>query len=721
LNPDNLPLTITVINGPLHGTVVASSDGSIVYTPNLNFKGTDSFSYYLSSDSLQSNSATVTITVVPVNNAPVAVNDAYTTLEDTVLTISGPGVLLNDIDVDFDPLSAVMANGPFHGTVVLNSNGSFTYTPFANYNGPDSFTYNVTDGKLYGATPATVSITVLPVNDPPVAVDDFYQTSENVTLNVPPLGVLANDTDVDNDPLTAILVNGPLNASAFTLNANGSFTYTPNTNFFGTDVFTYRASDGQGGLSNVAKVTITILPVNQPPVAVDDFYTLTEDIPLQVAAPGVLINDTDADNNKLTAVLASGPAHGTLVLAGDGSFLYTPAANFNGSDTFTYRAYDGQSYSNLATVTLTILQADDAPVAVDDAYSTEENQTLVVPLPGILGNDYDIDSPSLVAVLVNPPQNGQLVISALGNFIYTPNAGYFGVDRFTYRAYDGSLFSNLATVTITVNQAVPTTIAMDPATDTGESNIDRITKDNSPGFLGTTIPGIRVNLFARLANTQTILTVGTTFADTNGNYIVESSPLPDGTYQFLVQGQRANGVQTALVDGGVVTIDTVAPRVLNALLNPKTGQVYVTYLDDRSGMSFSSTTNVANYVFTKQFTSTPRSDIISATRLLPVSQTGPQTVVLRSQQGKAIKHGRYLFRIISGGVADVAGNALDGEFTGTYPSGDGTAGGDFYGQFLNGGTYRRNAVAFPDFIPVLTLPDKLPQGPLAQVKNTKKK
>jgi VCBS repeat-containing protein len=183
-----------------------------------------------------SNIVTVSITVTPVNDAPVAVNDSYTTNEDTPLTITAPGVLANDTDVDGNPLTSILNAGVSHGTLTLNANGSFTYTPTANYSGPDSFTYHASDGTL-NSNIATVTITVTPVNDAPVAVNDTYTTPEDTALVVSSvLGVLANDTDADGNPLTAVLNTTTTNGS-LTLNATGAFTYTPNANFNGTDSF----------------------------------------------------------------------------------------------------------------------------------------------------------------------------------------------------------------------------------------------------------------------------------------------------------------------------------------------------------------------------------------------------------------------------------------------------------------------------------------------------
>src|SRR5437773_2104851 len=186
-----------------------------------------------------------TIAVTPFNDAPVAANDdSYTTAEDTQLTVSAPGVLANDSDVDGDALSAVLMSGPSHGTLTLNSDGSFSYMPALNYNGVDSFTYKASDGQAQSGV-ATATITVTPVNDAPVAAnDESYTTPADTPLTARFRSVLANDSDVDGDALSAVLVSGPSHGT-LTLNGDGSFTYMPALNFNGIDSFTYKASDGQ--------------------------------------------------------------------------------------------------------------------------------------------------------------------------------------------------------------------------------------------------------------------------------------------------------------------------------------------------------------------------------------------------------------------------------------------------------------------------------------------
>src|SRR5207247_2360653 len=231
-------LTVVLVSNPTHGTLTLNGDGSFTYMPALNFNGIDSFTYKASDGQAQSGVATVTITVTPLNNAPVAVNDSFTTAEDTQLTVSATGVLANDSDVDGDALSAVLVSNPSHGTLTLNSDGSLVYTPPLNYTTIVRSTYKASDGQAQSGV-ATVTITVTPVNDAPVAAnDDSYTTPEDTQLTVATPGVLANDSDVDSDPLSTILVSGPSHGT-LTLNSDGSFSYMPALNFNGVDTSTY--------------------------------------------------------------------------------------------------------------------------------------------------------------------------------------------------------------------------------------------------------------------------------------------------------------------------------------------------------------------------------------------------------------------------------------------------------------------------------------------------
>ncbi|MCA9201075.1 MAG: tandem-95 repeat protein, partial [Planctomycetales bacterium] len=326
---------------------------------------------------------------------PVAVSDSYAVDEDNTLTVSPTaGVLSNDTDGDIvtpatvqpgvniwvqDEDPSTLAINPLqdvnHGTLTLQADGSFVYVPEANFHGTDSFTYIAGDGTVDSLV-ATVTLLVASTNDPPVAAPESYMSSVNQTLTINAAnGVLANDTDVDGDTLTAILSSSVTHGN-LSLNANGSFSYTPDNNFHGMDSFTYTASDG----TTVSDpVTVTIM-VNTAPVAVADSYTISEDTILDVlAATGVLANDTDDDGDTLTAVVATPPTNGQLTLNADGSFQYAPNANFAGTDSFTYVANDGSVDSNSVTVTITVNSQPDAPVASEDSY--------IVPVDGTLSVD----------------------------------------------------------------------------------------------------------------------------------------------------------------------------------------------------------------------------------------------------------------------------------------------------------------------------------------------
>jgi VCBS repeat-containing protein len=442
------PLSALLVSGPTNGTLTLNADGSFVYTPNANFNGTDGFSYKANDGTADSDVAAVTITVNAINDIPTAADDNYSTSEDTALTIATAGVLTNDSDPEGDSLTAVLVAGPANGTLTLNPDGSFLYTPNADFNGMDTFTYKNSDGTAESPV-ATVTITVNPVNDLPVASDDAYSTPEDTPLNITAIGVLSNDADIDGDTLTAALVSGPANGT-LTLNADGSFLYTPNANFNGTDTFTYKTSDATAE-SNVATVTMTVTSVNDLPAASDDSYTTDEDTALTIAAAGVLTNDSDLDGNALTAALVTGPTNGTLTLNADGSFGYTPNANFNGTDTFTYKANDGTGESNVATVTITVAAVNDLPTAENDSYTVDEDNVLNVAAGGVLTNDSDVDANPLTATLVTGPMNGTLTLNGDGSFVYTPNPNFNGTDGFSYMANDGAGDSTVAAVTITVN------------------------------------------------------------------------------------------------------------------------------------------------------------------------------------------------------------------------------------------------------------------------------
>lgn len=316
----------------------------------------------------------------------------------------------------------------------------------------------------------------------PVAVNDSYQTALNTTLVVNAAnGVLGNDRKVGQGTLQATLVDNVTNG-LLTLNADGSFTYVPDTGFSGQDSFTYRANEGTA-VSNDATVMITVGDGSGTPVAVDDSYQTTEGTVLVVdAANGVLANDTYQGQESLQAVLVDGVLNGALNLNTNGSFSYTPNPNYDGQDSFTYRATAGSASSDIATTMLTIIAVDDTPVAADDSYQTPKDTTLDVDAAaGVLANDAHPNQGPLQAVLVNGVLHGVLTLNADGSFSYTPDPGYVGQDNFTYQATDGSATSNVATVALTVTGENSPPVANDDSYETPESV--SLTVDTADGVL----------------------------------------------------------------------------------------------------------------------------------------------------------------------------------------------------------------------------------------------
>ncbi|MCA9167999.1 MAG: tandem-95 repeat protein, partial [Planctomycetales bacterium] len=244
----------------------------------------------------------------------------------------------------------------------VSPDGTLSFAPAADQFGTATVTVRLRDSAGGLSVPQSFVINVTPVNDAPVAENDAFLTSEGATLDVLAAGVLSNDTDVDGDSLSAVLVTPPAHGT-ITLSSDGGLQYQPEAGYSGTDSFTYIANDGALD-SNPASVTLTIIPANQPPVGFADAYAVAEDGLLNVvAASGVLANDTDINHDALTATLQSGPSHGSLTLAADGSFIYRPAANYFGADSFTYLAHDASTASDATVVMLTVNAVNDAPVA----------------------------------------------------------------------------------------------------------------------------------------------------------------------------------------------------------------------------------------------------------------------------------------------------------------------------------------------------------------------
>ncbi|MHA3775299.1 Ig-like domain-containing protein [Verrucomicrobiota bacterium sgz303538] len=461
---DNDPLTVTVATVPAaQGTVTINGDGTLTYTPALNFNGTATISYIISDGHGGTSSAKVIVTVTPVNDAPVAADDSATTAEDTAKTIT---VLGNDTDVDNDPLTVTVATVPTaQGTVAINSDGTLAFTPALNFNGTATINYTISDGHG-GTSSAKVTVTVTPVNDAPVAADDTASTSEDTAKTI---AVLGNDMDVDNDPLTVTVATVPAAQGTVTINTDGTLAFTPALNFNGTATISYTISDGHGGTSS-AKVTVTVTPVNDRPTANDDVAETAEDTAKTIA---VLGNDTDPDNDPLTVTVATVPAaQGTVAINGDGTLTFTPALNFNGTATISYTISDGHGETSSAKVTVTVLPESDAPTANDDVATTAEDTAKTI---AVLGNDVDPDNdPLTVTVATVPAAQGTVAINGDGTLTYTPALNFNGTATISYTISDGNGGTSSAKVAVTVTPVNDAPVAADDTDTTAEDTAKTI-------------------------------------------------------------------------------------------------------------------------------------------------------------------------------------------------------------------------------------------------------
>jgi hypothetical protein len=413
-------LQTAIVAQPTNGSLVDNLDGTYTYTPDSNYHGNDSFTYRVNDGQADSNIATVNITVnatgaINTNPAPVAPND------HSVSVLAGESYTFDPLegafDADGDPLTVVWVTQSEHGTLTGNGDGTFTYTAAVSYAGADNIVWRVSDGELESANSATLAITVSAVsvtNNAPVANNANVSLDENDSLR---LDLLAYAYDADGDVLQTAIVAQPTNGT-LAANADGSFTYTPNANYHGNDSFTYRVNDGQAD-SNIATVNITVnatgaINTNTAPVANDANVSLDENDSLRL---DLLAYAYDADGDVLQTAIVAQPSNGSLAANADGSFTYTPNANYHGNDSFTYRVNDGQADSNIATVGITVRpvnnnptqpgnnptqpggddttqqpgdsKPDDTPAKPDDGTTTPPGDTAILPDDNPTGSPVD--------------------------------------------------------------------------------------------------------------------------------------------------------------------------------------------------------------------------------------------------------------------------------------------------------------------------------------------
>ena len=365
------------------------------------------------------------------NHQPAAGSVNYRTAENTAVAGTLPG---SDADGETLTFSVAVTDEPQHGQLDLETNGAFVYTPDAAFYGFDYFSFEVCDPNNVenSCADGIVSIEVTLVNQAPVAVDQTVHMPKNAASVTGTLQA----TDMDGNGLTFTKISSAQHG-AVTVNANGAFTYEPAAGYAGQDSFTWRANDGSLN-SNTATVSLVVnIPASAYVAAVNQSALMA----LNEAVSGKL-EATSSVGAALSYEKVSGPAHGSLVVAADGTYRYTPAANYTGKDEFSFAAKDGQVSSNVARVTLLVGKAGAAPAANALRLNAASRQTTTGQVSGSAG----------AFILVKAPEHGVIAFRADGSFSYTPQIGYYGTDSFTFQVFDGTLFSSAAVVSLTVDR-----------------------------------------------------------------------------------------------------------------------------------------------------------------------------------------------------------------------------------------------------------------------------
>ncbi len=605
-NPVN-QLTAVKVSDPSHGTVTLSSNGSFIYRPTLGYCGIDSFTYKVFDGVVYSNTATVTIYV---NGPPIANNDTeirqsfvspnvpISILDNNTitssLTVSATGTIQRaivtlNVTHAYDGDLTVTLVAPDGTKVILAKNNggagkNYTDTIFddsstvllSSGTAPFTNTYHPVGSLSTLAGKSMSGNWGLQVNDNSdgdigilnswsLTFVKSFTVAANSSLIIGAPGVLCNDTKFNSGnysnpgSLSAVQWSNPAHGSV-TGNSDGSFSYTPTINYFGTDSFTYKANDGTFN-SNAATVTIVVTSINVPPIANNDSYSISEDAVLDIAAPGVLTNDTDANGDTLTALLVAGPSHGSFMFNANGSFRYTPVLNYNGTDSFTYRTFDTKTYSATTTVNLTINPVNDSPTDINLSSTTiAENQ----PSGSTVGNfstaDIDTNDTFTYTFMTGTGSADNASFSITGNALLTNTTLNYeakSIYNIRVRSTDlgGSYFDKTFTIKITNINEAPTGISLSnaiiiehKAIGTTVGTLTSIDPDGDTAFTYTLVSGTGStdnNCFTITGNT------------------LQSAAILDytssNTYSIRVQTMDLGG----LVYQQVFTIYVTAPPVLS--------------------------------------------------------------------------------------------------------------------------------------------------------------
>ncbi len=528
-------LTWSIVSGPSSALLLGSGP-DVAYVPHHNVNGTDTYIVKVTDTGGLSDTATITVSVAPVNDQPEAFARSVTTNEDNPTSF-----LLDAFDVDGDVLTYAAPNiGPFNGGVTCTNNAC-TYTPTADFHGSDLITFSVDDGHG-GTDSASVSITVSSVNDAPVASPDSATLAEDTTQ---PFALAA--TDIDHDLLT-YTTTAPSHGTLIGIAPN--VVYVPNANYFGPDGFSFTADDGNGSQSS-ANIALVVTSVNDAPVAIGGTVTTNEDQATTFQLGGV-----DVEGDALTYSVTSPASVGMLSCSTSGACSYTPAANDSGTYEVGYVVSDGSLTDN-GVFTILVAPVNDPPVPANSTVATSEDTALPITLAAT-----DTEGDPLNYAIASPPSHGTLTCTT-DSCVYTPAPNYNGSDSFVWQVDDGNTSAITATVSILVSAVNDAPEALDTSTTTDEE------APVTFNLLATDVDGDALTYAIDTTTTHGTLSVNPTTG------VATYTPAVDfnGTDTFLFKTTDPSGAFS--LGHGTITVIGLPLIVTRLVGEPTTAQVLV--------------------------------------------------------------------------------------------------------------------------------------------------
>ncbi|MBT0083810.1 tandem-95 repeat protein [Vibrio alginolyticus] len=408
-------------DGP-DGIFSVNGDGTCSFAPNENFNGQVQLDVTIRDEDGAEVDTYITVDVLPINDAPVSGNLAYSVDEDNSITLSQEQLLAQASDVEGDALTASNLVVDGDATVTANDDGSFTITPDANFNGDIDITFDINDGS--DTIVATADLTVNPVNDLPQPEDQAFTIGEDGVLTFTDQDLLDGATDIDGDDLSVEGVTYTGADGVLTDNGDGTYSFAPNENFNGDVNFTFDVSDGTDTMT--ANIDVTVTPENDPPVAGSTSYTVHEDNSITISNEQLLANSSDIEGEVAIDSVSYSGTDGVFQDNGDGTYTFSPNENFNGEVSLDVVVVDEDGATDSATAGITVLEVNDPPIAGATSYSVNEDEVIIISSEQLLANASDVEGDVAIDSVSYSGSDGIFTDNGDGTFSFAPNENFNG-------------------------------------------------------------------------------------------------------------------------------------------------------------------------------------------------------------------------------------------------------------------------------------------------------